>query len=73
MSSSDDEAPSTPNDNGEMMDNSNDGELMDSSDDKGILDGFDHGKIMDNFGCFTIDGNDQGTDKYPFHLKVMKT
>ena len=53
MSSSDNEAPSTPNDNGDLMNN---------SDDEGRMDSFDNGKIMDSLGCFTTDGNDQGIE-----------
>ena len=62
VSSYDNEAPSTPNDNGDIM-----------NDDEGRMDSFDHGKIMDSLRCFTTDGNDQGTEHNLFHLKVMKT
>ena len=53
VSSSDNEAPSTPIDNGDIMNN---------SDDEGRMDSFDNGKIMDSLGCFTTDGNDQGIE-----------
>ena len=31
-----------------------------------------NGEMMDNFGCFAIDESDKGTDKNPFHLKLIK-